>query len=262
MDTGLSGRVVVITGASEGMARAAANGFAIEGAKLAICSRREAKIKRAADEITNAFGTEVHAEAVDVTDHAALSRFISAAAKKFGRIDACVANAGGPPPKPFFEATDADWQKAIETNLLSVVALAREVLPHMQKHKWGRFVTITSTSVRQPIPDLLLSSSVRPAVVGFIKTMAINYGPDGITFNNVAPGYTATERLNEVTSHRAQAAGTTEEEIRRRWEAEIPLRRLGRPEDIADAIVWLCSERASYITGQTLLVDGGIYRGL
>src|SRR6266436_9722380 len=147
-------------------------------------------------------------------------------------------------------------------NFMSVVNLAREVIPQMQKNKWGRLITITSTSVRQPIPDLILSSAIRPAVVGLVKSLAIEFGKDGITANNVAPGYTATERLTELAGSRSKAAGVAEKEIYDRWANEVPLRRLGKPEEIADAIVWLASERASYVTGQTILVDGGIYKGM
>jgi len=132
----------------------------------------------------------------------------------------------------------------------------------MQRKRWGRFITITSTSVRQAIPDLVLSNAVRPAVVGLVKSLAAEFGKDGILVNNIAPGYTETERLSELSKVRALAAGVSEEEIKSRWTAEIPLRRLGKPEEIADTIVWLASERASYITGQTILVDGGIYKGM
>jgi 3-oxoacyl-[acyl-carrier protein] reductase len=132
----------------------------------------------------------------------------------------------------------------------------------MKQRKWGRFITITSTSVRQPIPDLVLSSAIRPAVVGLIKGLAIEYGPANITFNNIAPGWTATERLNELAESRSNAAGTQKEQIFGKWAAEVPLGRLGKPEEIADAIVWLASDRAAYITGQTLVVDGGVYKGM
>jgi 3-oxoacyl-[acyl-carrier protein] reductase len=145
---------------------------------------------------------------------------------------------------------------------LSFVNLAREVIPHMQRNHWGRFITITSISVKQPVPELILSNAVRASVVGLVKSLANEFGKDGILVNNVAPGYTATERLNELARTRALAAGVSLKEIYENWAAEIPLRRIGKPEEIADAIVWLASERASYITGQTILVDGGIYKGL
>jgi len=262
METGLRGKTVLITGASQGMGRATAEAFAAEGARLAMCARNQKTLEAAQAEISSRHKTEVMVEAVDVTDADKLRRFVAAAAEHFGGIDVAVANAGGPPAKNFLSLTPDDWRKAVDVNFLSVVTLAREVIPHMQRKRWGRFITITSTSVRQPIPDLLLSNSVRPAVVGLIKSLAIEFGKDGLTFNNIAPGYTATERLSELSKVRALAAGTSEEQIRERWAQEIPLRRLGEPQEIADAIIWLASDRAAYVTGQTLVVDGGNYRGL
>ena len=262
METGLRGKTVLITGASQGMGRATAEAFAAEGARLAMCARNQKTLEAAQAEIGSRHKTEVMVEAVDVTDADKLRRFVGAAAEHFGGIDVAVANAGGPPAKNFLSLTPDDWRKAVDVNFLSVVTLAREVIPHMQRKRWGRFITITSTSVRQPIPDLLLSNSVRPAVVGLIKSLAIEFGKDGLTFNNIAPGFTATERLSELSKVRALAAGTSEEQIRERWAQEIPLRRLGEPQEIADAIIWLASDRAAYVTGQTLVVDGGNYRGL
>jgi 3-oxoacyl-[acyl-carrier protein] reductase len=262
MQTGLQGRSVIVAASSQGMGRATANAFAAEGAKVAMCARNEKTLRAAADEIRAKHKAEVYAQVLDVTDAQGVHVFVSAVAERYGGVDVCVANAGGPPAKNFLSITMEEWRKAIEVNFLSVVHLAREVIPHMQKKRWGRFITITSTSVRQPIPDLVLSNSVRPSVVGLVKSLAQEFGKDGILINNVAPGYTATERLSELSSVRALAAGVSEEEIRNRWAADVPLRRLGRPEEIADAIVWLASERASYITGQTILVDGGIYKGM
>jgi 3-oxoacyl-[acyl-carrier protein] reductase len=262
METALKGKSVLITGASQGMGRATAEAFAREGARIAICARNATTIQKAADEIRKTSGAEVVAGQVDVTDHAALERFVLQAAEQFGGVDVCVANGGGPDPKPFAAISVADWRGAFELNFLSFAVLAKLVLPYMQKNKWGRYIAITSTSVRQAIPDLVLSTSIRPAVVGMIKSLAIEYGPQNITFNNVAPGYTLTERLSHVAGPRAQAAGVTEEEIHSRWAADVPLRRLGKPQEIADTIVWLASKGASYVTGQTLLVDGGIYKGM
>src|SRR3954467_9184242 len=244
------------------MGRATADAFAAAGANVALCARTERKLNATAEEIRKAHKVEVFAQAVDVTDFVAAESFVGAVAKKFGRIDICVANAGGPPPKNFLSISMDEWHKAVDLSFLSVVAFARAVLPYMQRNRWGRFVTITSTSVRQPIPDLILSSAVRPAVVGLVKSLAIEFGKDGITANNIGPGYTATERLNELASSRSKAAGVSETDIRERWAAEIPMRRLGEPVEIADAIVWLASERASYVTGQTIMVDGGIYKGM
>jgi 3-oxoacyl-[acyl-carrier protein] reductase len=262
MQTGLKDRVAIVTGSSSGMGRATAAAFAAEGAKVAMCARTERTLLAAADEIKARYKIEPFAQIVDVTDSEAVKKFVAAVAQRFGGVDICVANAGGPPAKNFLSITDEEWKKAVATNFLSAVHLAREAIPHMQRKRWGRFITITSTSVRQAIADLTLSNAVRPAVVGLVKSLASEFGKDGITANNVAPGYTETERLSELTKVRALAAGITEEEIRNRWAAEIPLRRLGKPEEIADTIVWLASEPASYITGQTILVDGGIYKGM
>lgn len=262
MEFGLKDRVVIVTGASQGIGRAAANAFAAEETKLAICARNQKALETAASQIQSAHRVEVLAEAVDVTDFEAVKRFIRGVAKKFGRIDVCVANSGGPPAKNFLSVTLDEWRRAVDTNFLSFVNLAREAIPHMQRNRWGRFITITSISVKQPVPDLVMSNAVRTAVVGLVKSLANEFGKDGILVNNVAPGYTDTDRLKELAGTRALAAGVGEKEIYEQWAAEIPLRRVAKPEEIADAIVWLASERASYVTGQTLLVDGGTYKGL
>jgi 3-oxoacyl-[acyl-carrier protein] reductase len=262
VDLGLKGRVVIVTGASQGMGRAAAIAFAAEGAAVAICARNQKALEAAASEIQKIPGAQVLAQTADVTDVAAIKRFVTDVAGKFGRIDVCVANSGGPPAKNFLSTTLEEWRRAVEMNFLSFVNLAREVIPHMQRNHWGRFITITSISVKQPVAELILSNAVRASVVGLVKSLANEFGKDGILVNNVAPGYTATERLTELAGTRALAAGVSLKEIYENWAAEIPLRRIGKPEEISDAILWLASERASYITGQTILVDGGIYKGL
>jgi 3-oxoacyl-[acyl-carrier protein] reductase len=262
MNTGLKGKVALVAGASEGMARAAAQTFAAEGCTVAICSRTEEKIQQAAAEIRKATGAEVFAQQLDVTYGAGVEKFVADIVKKYGRVDICVANAAGPPAKFFLQTSAEEWQQAFNMNFMSVVHLAREVLPHMQKNRWGRMITITSISVRQPIPDLILSSAIRPAVVGLVKSLAAEFGKDNITVNNVAPGYTATQRLTSLAASRAKAAGVEEKDIYDKWAAEIPMKRLAEPQEIADAIVWLASERAAYITGQTILVDGGNYKGM
>src|SRR5262249_42140772 len=169
---------------------------------------------------------------------------------------------GGPPAKGFLAASIDEWKKAVEQNFLSTVYFAREVIPHMQRKKWGRIITITSITTKQPIADLVLSNAVRAAVVGLVKSLANEFGKDGILVNNVGPGYTATDRLKQLAKTRSAALGKTEKEISDGWAADVPVRRLGQPSEVADTIVWLASERASYITGQTVLVDGGIYKGL
>jgi 3-oxoacyl-[acyl-carrier protein] reductase len=262
MDSGLKNKVALLTASSEGIARAAAEAFAVEGAHLAMCARNESKLRNAADQLQTRYGIEVLAEAVDVTDFSAVREFVSRVAERFGRIDVCLANAGGPPAKNFLSIEMEEWRKNIDLIFLSVVNLAKSVIPHMQRSSGGRFIAITSTSVKGPIPDLVMSNAIRPAVVGLLKSLSVEFGKDNITFNNVAPGYTATERLDELAGTRALAANVSVSEIHKKWSEEIPLRRLARPEEVAEAIVWLASDRASYVTGQTILVDGGRYPGV
>ncbi len=262
MNLGLKGRGVIVAASSQGMGLATAEAFAREGAQVAMCARTEKTLQEAASRIRTQTAAEVYAEALDVTDAAAVQRFTEQVAKRFGRIDVCVTNAGGPPAKNFLSLTADEWRKAVDLNLMSVVHLCKAVIPHMQRHRWGRIVTITSISVKQPIADLVLSNSVRAAVVGLVKSLSNEFGKDGILVNNVAPGYTATERLQELAQVRALAAGSSPQHICDSWAAETPVKRLGTPEEIANVILWLASEQASYVTGQTILADGGIYRGL
>jgi 3-oxoacyl-[acyl-carrier protein] reductase len=262
MDLGLKGRGVIVAASSQGIGLATAEAFAREGAQVAICARTATTLNEAAARIRKETAAEVYAEPLDVTDAPAVQRFVEQVAKRFGRIDVCVANAAGPPSKNFLSVTTDEWRKALDMNFMSAVHLAKAVIPHMQRHRWGRIITITSVSVRLPIADLVLSNAVRTAVVGLVKSLSNEFGKDGITVNNVAPGYTATERLKELAGVRALAAGSSPEDVYQSWAAATPLRRLGRPEEIADAILWLASDRAAYITGQTVLADGGIYPGL
>src|SRR3954462_12867605 len=262
MELALKNKVAVVSGSSDGMGRATAEAFAAEGVNIAMCARTEKKLSAVAEEIRTRHKVQVFFQPLDVTDSDGVAKFVAAVVEKFGRIDICVANAGGPPPKNFLSISMEEWRMAVDLSFLSVVAFGRAVIPHMQRNHWGRFVTITSSSVRQPIPDLILSSAVRPAVVGLVKSLAGEFGKDGITVNNIAPGFTATERLKELAGVRALAAGVTEQQMYEKWAADIPIRRLAKPEEIADTIAWLASDRAASITGQTIIVDGGNYRGM
>jgi len=262
MDLGLKNRVALVAASSQGIGRATAEAFAAEGCRVAMCARNQKTLQAAAEKIRKQHGTEVLAEAFDVSDQAAVSGFVAAVAAKFGSVDICVTNAGGPPAKGFLAASVEEWRKAVDANFLSTVYFAREVIPHMQRAHWGRIITITSITTKQPVPDLVLSNAVRAAVVGLVKSLANEFGKDGILVNNVGPGYTATDRLKELAKTRSAATGKTEKEIFEGWSADAPVKRLGEPREVADAIVWLASDRASYVTGQTVLVDGGLYKGL
>ncbi len=262
MNLGLKDRVAIVAASSQGIGRATAEAFAGEGCRVAMCARNRQTLQAAAESIRKQFNAELMSQAFDVTDASAVRDFVSAVADKFGSVDICVTNAGGPPAKGFLAATLEEWQRALELNFLSTVYFAREVIPHMQEKHWGRIITLTSITTKQPVTDLVLSNAVRAAVVGLVKSLANEFGKDGILVNNVGPGFTATDRLKELAAARASASGKNEQEIFEGWAADAPLKRLGEPREVAETIVWLASERASYITGQTLLVDGGMYKGL
>jgi 3-oxoacyl-[acyl-carrier protein] reductase len=262
VDLGLKNRSVIVAASSDGIARAAAEKFAAEGARVAMCSRDADKLSTAARAIRERYNAQVLAEPLDVTDAAAVEEFVSHVAQEFGGVDVCVTNAGGPPAKMFFATTTEEWHRALEMNFMSAIHFARAVLPWMQKKQWGRLVTITSVTVRQPSTDLIYSNAVRAGVLGLIKSLSNEFGKDGITVNNVAPGFTATARLKHLIEKRSQDLGVSAGDFEARLANEAPLKRVGQPEEVADAIVWLASERASFVTGQTLLVDGGQYKGL
>ena len=262
MDLGLRTRVALVAASSQGIGLATAEAFAAEGSRVAMCARNDQTLQAAADKIRKQHKADVFAKALDVTDPAAVSRFVAAVAEKFGSLDICVTNAGGPPAKGFLATSLEDWRRALAANFLSAVYFAREVIPHMQRKHWGRIITITSITTKQPVADLVLSNAVRAAVVGLVKSLANEFGKDGILVNNVGPGFTATDRLKELAKSRCASSGKSEQEIFDAWAADAPLNRLGDPREVAETIVWLASERASYVTGQTVLVDGGMYKGL
>jgi 3-oxoacyl-[acyl-carrier protein] reductase len=264
METGLRDRVAIVAASSQGIGRATAEGFAAEGCSLAICARNGEALSAVAEKIRGQYKTEVLAEAFDVAEAGAVRDFVNSVVGRFGGVDICVTNAGGPPAKGFLATTIEEWKRAVEVNFMSAVYFAHEVIPHMQKKKWGRIITVTSITTKQPVADLVYSNAVRAAVVGLVKSLANEFGKDGILVNNVGPGFTATDRLKELARSRSVSVGSgkSEEEIFEGWAAETALKRLGDPRELADTIVWLASERASYITGQTVLVDGGLYKGL
>jgi len=262
MDLGLKDRVAVVVASSQGLGKGVALALAREGAKLAICARTMAGIQKAADEIRGATGAEVLARATDVTKYAEVRLLVEETMERFGRIDICVTNAGGPPSKTFDETTVEDWASAVDLNLMSTLYVAREVLPVMQKQRWGRFITITSVAVKQPIDGLILSNAVRSAVSGLVKTLANEYGKYNVLVNNVCPGYTQTNRLMELAGSLARSTGAPVDQVEQRWTNTIPLGRLGEVEEFANVVAFLASERASYLTGTSIAVDGGLVKGI
>jgi 3-oxoacyl-[acyl-carrier protein] reductase len=262
MDLGLTGRVAIVAAASKGLGRAVAEELAREGARVAICARTPAALAETAREIRESTGREVFHQPLDVTNSTAIASFVSAVEARFGRLDICVTNSGGPPSNSFESAKPEDWRSAVDQLLMSTVFFAKEALPRMQKNKWGRLITITSSAVKQPVDGLLLSNSVRAAVTGLARTLANEYAAEGITVNNVCPGYTRTARLDGLASTISARTGSRPEEVFANWEREIPARRLGTPQEFAAVVAFLASERASYVTGTSIAVDGGLIRSL
>jgi len=255
MDFGLKDRVAVVAAASRGIGFACARELAREGARVFLCSRDEGHATEAASKIKGETGAEVKGLRADVTNNADIARFVDEAMEHAGRVDICVTNAGGPPATVFAD-TDLDmFRQAFEQNALSAIRLAKFVLPGMIEQEWGRIINITSVSVKQPIEGLLLSNTVRAGLTGWAKTVSNEVAASGVTINNVAPGYTLTERQDELAEVRGKAAGKSKQEVIETW-------RMAAPEEIAAAVAFLASERASYITGVTLQVDGGWVRGL
>jgi 3-oxoacyl-[acyl-carrier protein] reductase len=262
MDLGLKGRVAIVAAASSGLGFAVANELSREGAIVAICARSAGNLQAAATQIRGAHGGEVFEQALDVTDPKAVAEFVAAVETRFGRVDICITNSGGPPSKLFADTRNEDWKAAVDLLLMSCVAFARETLPRMKKNKWGRFITITSYAVKTPVDGLLLSNSIRSAVTGLAKTLANEYGAHGITVNNVCPGYTRTDRLSERVEAISGRTGAKSDEIYAGWEKQIPAGRLGTPEEFAAVVTFLASERASYVNGTSIAIDGGIVRSL
>jgi 3-oxoacyl-[acyl-carrier protein] reductase len=262
MDLGLKDRVAIVAASSQGLGKAVAFGLAREGAKLALCARTGEVLAETAEEIRSQTGAEVMASALDVTDHEEVRGFVARTVARFGRVDICVANAGGPPSKMFAETTLDDWRAAADLNLMSTVHFAAEVLPRMRERSWGRFIAITSVSVKQPIAGLVLSNSIRAAVGGLVKSLSNEYGPYNILVNSVCPGYTATARLIGLANRLAEREGVSPEQIVDRWAGQTPLGRVGQPEEFANLVVFLASERASYITGASIPVDGGLIKAV
>ena len=262
MDLGLKGKVALVAAASRGLGRAVAEELAAEGASLVLCARGAESLARACEEIERTTGANVLGVMSDVSSSGGVSRIVRMALECFGRVDILVTNAGGPPAGTFETLSAEDWETATRLTLTSVLNLTRAVLPGMRERRWGRILNITSIAVKQPVENLMLSNSLRAAVTGFARTLANEVAAEGITVNNLLPGYTRTERVEELARAVASREGVSEREALARWEAEIPMRRLGQPREFAALAAFLASERASYITGTNITVDGGWVRSL
>jgi 3-oxoacyl-[acyl-carrier protein] reductase len=262
VDLGLKGKVALVAAASRGLGRAVAEELAVEGASLILCSRRAELIDKTANEITHATGADILALPCDVSQAEDVSRLVQSGTRRFGRIDILVTNAGGPPAGKFESLNHDQWEAAVRLTLFSAIELARHVLPGMKERRWGRILNITSIAVKQPVDNLMLSNSLRAAVTGFARTLANEVAADGVTVNNIMPGYTRTERVKELAGMMAEKEGITPAEFIARWEKEIPMRRLGETREFAALAAFLVSERASYITGTSIPVDGGWIRSL
>ena len=261
MDLGLKGKVALAAASSEGIGRAVAEALAAEGADLVICSRRLEPLEKAREELEK-YGGRVVAIPANLTDPAGVKAVVAAAHDAFGRVDVLVTNTGGPPAGPFEEHSPEVWENAVRQNLFSVVNIVREFLPGMRERGWGRIINITSIAVKQPSDNLILSNSIRAAVTGFARTLATETAADGITVNNVMPGFTRTERLTELAEKRAQIKGCEPQDIWDIWHREIPMGRVGETRELASLVAYLASEQASYITAQSIAVDGGWIKSL
>ena len=262
MDLGLKDRVAAVAAASSGLGRATARALAAEGARVAICGRHRDTIVDAARSIADETGNDVEPFVVDVSSGDDCRRFVSATVARFSRLDILVTNSGGPRPGTFGQVGDEEWDAGFRVTLASIVHLVRAAAPEMARRGWGRIVNVASLSARQPVDGLVLSNTFRPAVVGLAKTLSLELAGDGILVNTGCPGYTRTPRLEELASVRAKATGTTPGAWLEELAASIPLGRIAEVEEFAAVVAFLCSERASYVTGTTLPIDGGAIRGL
>jgi 3-oxoacyl-[acyl-carrier protein] reductase len=262
MDLQLAGKVAIVGGASKGLGRACAEVLAAEGARVAICSRSKPDLEKAAQEIRDTTRADVLAIAGDLDRRETIRALIAGTVERFGRLDVLVNNSGGPPLARALDATEAQWATAVERSLLFFARMSREAVPHLRRAGGGRIINILAGTVYQPIPNLALSGVTRLGVVAFAKSLADEVGRDGILVNNVCPGSIMTERMVSNVSARARELGITLEEALAQRARETAVGRIGKPEEMASLVAFLASSRSSYITGTTMLVDGGLVRAV
>lgn len=253
----LKGKVSIVTAASRGIGRGVASVLAREGSDLVIAARDWGRLKEVAEELSSQHGVSVVPVAADLTKREDVKRIVETAVKQFGKVDVLVYNTGPPKPGTFLELTEEDWDYGVRLLLMSAVWITRDVLPHMVERRQGRLIYITSSTLKQPIPTLTLSNVVRISLAGLVKTLAYQLGKYNILVNGIMQGYVDTDRVREVAAARAQREGRTVEDILEEMGREIPLGRLAKPEEIGELVAFLASERASYITGSLILIDGG-----
>ncbi len=262
MDLGLRDKVAIVAASSKGIGKAVAAGLAAEGSRVTMLARSEADLEKAAGEIRTQCQADILAVPADLTKGEDIQRVVQRTVERWGVVNILVASAGGPPLGDFAEQDDARWEEAFQLTLMSVVRLVREVRPHMQRVGGGVIVTLQSTSVKSPLDHMILSNSLRSGVIGLAKSLSLELARDGIRVNNVLPGAILTDRLRHHLGEQAQRLGKSFEEVRSLREAQIPLKHLGAPEDVANMIVFLASDRARYVTGVTVQVDGGFVRSI
>ncbi|RNB80104.1 SDR family oxidoreductase [Brevibacillus fluminis] len=262
MDLQLTGKTAIVLASTKGLGKATAKTLAVEGANVAICGRDEIALAVTSQEIEQATGRAPLSMKVDVRKPEEIDQLVQATVERFGTVDILIANAGGPPAGSFDQMADEHWQLAFEQNLLSYVRAIRAVLPHMRKQQFGRIVNFTSSSIKEPIPSLILSNTFRTGIVGLAKTLASELGGDGILINTVGPGRIATDRVASLDELAAERLQTDREAIRKQMEEKIPLGRYGEPEEFARVVTFLASPANSYVTGQSLLIDGGMVKSI
>ncbi|MFQ5856228.1 MAG: SDR family oxidoreductase [Anaerolineae bacterium] len=262
MDLGLQDKVAMVAASSKGLGKAVAMGLAREGAKVSICARTEEQLNATADEIREATGSPVLAMPTDVTKRDEIDRWMERTVAELGPPLIAVSNAGGPPPGNFFDLHEEQWRAAFDLMLMSAVHLAYKTLPYMREAGWGRIITITSISVKMPLDNLMLSNAIRMAVIGLTKSLSNELAGEGITVNSVLPGWTLTERVEQLLNARADREGISVEEAAAGITQNIPAGRMGRPQEFGDVVTFLASERAGYINGAALQIDGGYYKAV
>lgn len=261
MELGLKGRAAAVAGASKGLGLAVAKALGMEGARVAVCSREAHSIEQAAEELRSE-GIEAFAFASDVSQPAEASGFVMQAMDKLGGLDILVTNAGGPPALAFEAIDDETWQQGFRLNLMSTIAMIRAALPAMKARHWGRIINMTSIAVKQPIDGLIISNTIRSGVIGLAKSLSRELAPYHITVNNLLPGYFLTSRVEELAAKIAKQKNISPDDVILSWKEDIPLKRLGAPSEFGALAAFLASDQAAYITGTSIPIDGGYYRGI